>query len=371
MQKDKKSAGSKPMVLLLFGGRSTEHEVSVRSAENVKNALDREKYDLLLIGIDKRGRWVLVDDPDFFRNNSIVSYEEMSEVYLPPVPGSRTLTMVRKDRRLGPIDVVFPLLHGSFGEDGTVQGLLRLCDLPFVGADVLGSAVGMDKDFMRRLLREAGIPVPRFRAFRWCDPIDTALLRKDLGFPLFVKPANLGSSVGISRVQGEDEFKTAVEMAFCYDTKIVVEEEIVGREIECSVLGNESPVASVPGEIVPVHEFYSYEAKYIDEEGARLLVPADLKASEKERIQRLAVESFFVLGCEGLARVDFFLKNDGSVVVNEINTLPGFTSISMYPKLWVESGIAQSELVERLIALGFERHEREKRLLRSFSLPGE
>jgi D-alanine-D-alanine ligase len=360
----------KPVVLLVFGGRSAEHEVSVRSAENVHGALDREMYDELLIGIDRRGRWVLIDDPDFFRSNSVVSYHEEKEVYLPPVPGNRMLYMVQGEGKIGPVDIVFPLLHGSFGEDGTLQGLLKLCDIPFVGASVLGSAVGMDKDFMKRLLREAGIPIPRFKVLHWYDPDDIPLLKKELGFPLFVKPANLGSSVGISKVRNDEELRKAIERALEYDTKIVVDEGIEGRELECAVLGNESPVASSPGEIIPTHEFYSYEAKYIDEKGARLMVPADLKPAMAEEIRKLAVKSFLALGCEGMARVDFFLKGDGSVLVNEINTIPGFTSISMYPKLWEEAGVGPTELVHRLIVLGFERFERERTLLRSISSSG-
>ena len=288
---------NKTGVLLLFGGRSTEHEVSVRSAHNVYDALDREKYDIFLVGIAKKGLWSLIEDPDFFRKDSVVSCDRGKEVCLVPAPGNRSLRMVKTGESHGPVDVAFPLLHGSFGEDGTIQGLLRLCDIPFVGADVLGSAVGMDKDIMKRLLRDAGIPVPRFRVFRRTDRIDPSLLDDDPGFPLFVKPANLGSSVGISRVRERNGLRAAVEKAFRYDTKIVVEEEVLGREIECAVLGNEAPFASVPGEIVPADGFYSYEAKYIDEEGARLIVPADLEPSQKEEIRRLSVESFTVLGC--------------------------------------------------------------------------
>jgi D-alanine-D-alanine ligase len=367
MGRKKRTAGEKLRVLLLFGGRSAEHEVSVRSAENVQRALDRDRYELLLVGIDRRGRWVFIDDPDFFRSNSAVLSREEQEVYLSAVPGNRMLYLVQQKAPIGPVDVVFPLLHGSFGEDGTIQGLLKLCDIPFVGASVLGSAVGMDKDVMKRLLRDAGIPITKFSVLHWHEPVDLSLLKKELDFPLFVKPANLGSSVGISKVYDEAGLLTAVQRAFDFDTKIVVEEAVQGRELECAVLGNELPIASLPGEIIPTHEFYSYEAKYIDENGARLLVPADLMAAEAEEIRRLAVESFVVLGCEGMARVDFFLKTDGGVIVNEINTIPGFTNISMYPKLWEEAGVSQTELVSRLIALGLERYEREQRLLRSIS----
>jgi D-alanine-D-alanine ligase len=262
------------------------------------------------------------------------------------------------------LDVIFPVLHGPFGEDGTVQGLLKLANIAFVGAGVLGSAVGMDKDVMKRLLRDAGIPIARFIAVSRYSSKQTGFddVRGRLGLPLFVKPANLGSSVGIHKVSHRNQFERAVRDAFNYDNKILVEECINGREIECSVLGNDKPIASVPGEILPRHEFYSYEAKYLDENGAVLEIPAKLLPDTAERIRQLAIQTFSVLCCEGMARVDFFLRNGKEIIVNEINTIPGFTRISQYPKLWEATGISYTELIDRLIQLAIERFEREKRL---------
>jgi D-alanine-D-alanine ligase len=263
---------------------------------------------------------------------------------------------------LGPIDVVFPILHGPFGEDGTVQGLLKLADLPFVGAGVLGSAVGMDKDVMKRLLRDAGIPIGKFLAYRRADKIRFAQVKKVLGLPLFVKPANLGSSVGISKVSKPGEFAAAVKEAFRYDNKIVIEEFIRGREVECSVLGNDRPIASLPGEIIVNRDFYSYDAKYLDAQAARLEIPAKLPRAVIRKVRAIALRTYEVLGCEGMGRVDFFVAADGAVLVNEINTIPGFTKISMYPKMWQASGISYPKLIDRLIQLALARHRAEKRL---------
>lgn len=260
------------------------------------------------------------------------------------------------------IDVVFPVLHGPYGEDGTIQGLLKLANLPFVGAGVLGSAVGMDKDVMKRLLRDSGIPVAKFLVFRKGEEFSFEKVIKNLGLPIFVKPANLGSSVGITKVKRKSDFKRAVKNAFSFDNKILLEEAVKAREIECSVLGNENPIASIPGEIKPNHEFYSYEAKYIDENGAEAIIPANLPEKIVKRVQELSIQTFKALNCEGLGRVDCFLKEDGEVLVNEINTIPGFTNISMYPKLWEASGISQTELIDKLITLAIERFEKEKKL---------
>jgi D-alanine-D-alanine ligase len=258
--------------------------------------------------------------------------------------------------------VVFPILHGPFGEDGTVQGLLKLADLPFVGAGVLGSAVGMDKDVMKRLLRDAGIPIGKFLAYRRADKIRFAQVKKVLGLPLFVKPANLGSSVGISKVSKPGEFAAAVKEAFRYDNKIVIEEFIRGREVECSVLGNDRPIASLPGEIIVNRDFYSYDAKYLDAQAARLEIPAKLPRAVIRKVRAIALRTYEVLGCEGMGRVDFFVAADGAVLVNEINTIPGFTKISMYPKMWQASGISYPKLIDRLIQLALARHRAEKRL---------
>ncbi len=363
----------KVRVGILFGGRSAEHEVSLQSARNVIEAIDRDKYEPLLIGIDKQGRWHLSDEGKFLQKA-----DDPREIRLKRAESSVSLAPWSEEGRLmasgdgeGPpaVDVIFPILHGPMGEDGTVQGLLRLANLPFVGAGVLGSALGMDKDVMKRILRDAGIPIGRYFAFRHSQAgnIDFEALGRELGLPLFIKPANMGSSVGVSRVEDREAFEAAVREAFRYDTKILIEEFIPGREIECSVLGNEDPIASLPGEIVPQHEFYSYEAKYLDENGALLKIPAQLSPVLTEAVRDLAVRAFQALCCEGMARIDCFLTRGDRFVVNEINTIPGFTRISMYPKLWEASGISYAELIDRLIELAIERHQRESRLETSFT----
>jgi len=351
---------------ILFGGKSAEHEVSLRSAKNVYDALDKEKYEPVLIGIDKRGKWLLEDRSRFLLENGNTKQEEKGEsVALVPQSDGAVTNLERPGER-EKIDVVFPVLHGTFGEDGTVQGLLKLANIPFVGAGVLGSAIGMDKDVMKRILRDAGIPIARFKTFREGDTLEFQEIARALGVPLFIKPANLGSSVGVHKARTEEEFRAAVRDAFIYDRKILVEEYIKGREIECSVLGNEEPIASLAGEVIPTHEFYSYEAKYLDENGAALEVPAKLSGEIMKQVQDMAVRAFKALECEGMARVDFFLKENGDLFVNEINTIPGFTSISMYPKLWEATGISYSELVDRLIMLAIERFEKESRLKTSY-----
>jgi D-alanine-D-alanine ligase len=354
---------------IVFGGRSAEHEVSLQSAKNVLEALDRQKYDPVLIGIDREGRWRLDEQTrtlfESARPLPNLTADSPREVALVARGEQSRLLDLSDDQELGKLDVVFPVLHGPYGEDGSVQGLCRLANMPCVGAGILGSAVGMDKDVMKRLLRDAGIPIARFVTLLRGKPgPDFASLKAELGTPLFVKPANLGSSVGISRVESEKEFRTALAAAFEYDTKIVVEECIIGREIECAVLGNADPQASIPGEIVTGggHSFYDYEAKYLDEKGAVLRIPAPLDGAVAEKVRSLACKAFTVLCCEGLARVDMFVKESGEVLVNEINTIPGFTRISMYPKLWEASGISYRELVDRLIALAIERHRNEQGL---------
>ncbi len=353
-------------VAILFGGKSAEHEISLLSAKNIAEAIDQRKYQVVLIGIDKKGVWTL--------NRTLPSGKSI----LPSLPSGKTsksLALVpgREVKQLvshsnfqppGPIDVVFPVLHGPFGEDGTVQGLLKLANVPFVGASVLGSAVGMDKDVMKRLLRDAGIPSVKFLVLDRSSSggIKFEKVKQYLNLPAFVKPANLGSSVGINKVKNRKQFESAVKEAFKFDNKILVEESIQGREIECSVLGNDQPIASVPGEIITHHDFYSYEAKYQNEKGAVLEIPAKLPVATVHKIQDLAIKTFKVLCCEGMARVDFFLKNNQEVLVNEINTIPGFTKISMYPKLWEASGISYTKLIDRLIQLALERFKREKKL---------
>jgi D-alanine-D-alanine ligase len=353
---------------ILFGGRSAEHEVSLQSAKNIIDAIDTDKYEVVLIGIDKKGQWHPDEGSRLLLTTTQAGLAKLPEqgenIALVPGKQNDQLVTLSGEQQLGPVDVIFPVLHGPFGEDGTVQGLLKLANIPFVGAGVLGSAVGMDKDVMKRLLRDAGIPIARFLVANRYPPskIDFDAAKAELGVPLFIKPANLGSSVGIHKVKDRAEFDDAISDAFNYDNKVLIEECIHGGEIECSVLGNDNPIASVPGEVLPRHEFYSYEAKYLDENGAVLEIPAKLAPETSERIRQLAIRTFSALCCEGMARVDFFLKNDGEILVNELNTIPGFTRISMYPKLWEATGISYRELVERLIQLAIERFEREKRL---------
>ncbi|MDR3341882.1 MAG: D-alanine--D-alanine ligase [Treponema sp.] len=364
---------------ILFGGKSAEHEVSLQSAKNVFDAIDREKYSPMLIGIDKSGRWLLNDESQFLLDaddpKRIRLNGSSDSVALIPESGGviANLSALKNDQPVGmrSIDVIFPILHGPFGEDGTVQGLLKLANLPFVGSGVLGSAVGMDKDVMKRLLRDAGLPIGTFLTCSSHEAVPAFEgVTELLGLPLFVKPANMGSSVGVSKVHDAEEYARALQEAFAYDRKIILEEYIKGRELECAVLGNEDPVASVPGEVISSHEFYSYDAKYIDEKGATVEIPAKIPEDTAKAIQELAIKTFRVLSGEGLARVDFFLKPGDCadrIIINEINTLPGFTKISMYPKLWEASGISYTELIDRLIELAFQRFETEKRLKTTYN----
>jgi D-alanine-D-alanine ligase len=350
---------------ILFGGKSAEHEVSIQSAKNIYEAIDKIKYHVTMIGISKQGQWHLDNS---FAQGIIPSHVEHSEnpekiLALVTGTGERQFVALNGTNPVEKLDVIFPVLHGPFGEDGTVQGLLKLANIPFVGAGVVGSAVGMDKDVMKRLLRDAQLPnAKHLLLFKYPGGDPNPGYREivaQLGLPFFVKPANLGSSVGISKVNNEEEFGQAVTEAFKYDHKLVVEKNIVGREIECSVLGNENPIASLPGEIINRHSFYSYEAKYLDENGAILDIPAKLSPEIIAKVQQVAIKTYTVLCCEGLARVDVFVTDEGEVLVNEINTLPGFTKISMYPKLWEVSGISYTELIDRLIQLALEKHQKD------------
>ncbi len=363
-------------VAVLFGGRSGEHEISLRSARSIVSAIDRGRFALSLVGIDHAGAWHLLDEPAFLALTAVPDARVEgvgTPVTLSPSPTRGALVdLTTPTRSLARVDVVFPILHGTFGEDGTVQGLLDLADLPYVGAGVLGSAVGMDKDVQKRLLRDAGIPIVPFRTVthrQWTTARDALQASvAALGLPVFVKPANLGSSVGITKVSNLAHLPAAVAAALQYDTKVLIEAGVDAREIECAVLGNDAPTASVPGEIRPRGDFYSYEAKYIDADGAALLIPAPLSPDDSARVQRLAVQAFAVLECAGMARVDFFLERaTGSLYVNEINTIPGFTTISMYPKLWECSGTPYPALITRLIELAMERHAERARLLRAYA----
>lgn len=349
---------------ILFGGKSAEHEVSVRSARNVYDALDREKFEPVLIGIDPQGKWLAADSKKLLEapadaTDRRVDANEGEAVLVIPESGGEL--MPEGYGESNKVDVVMPILHGPFGEDGTVQGLLKLADIPFVGPGVLGSAVGMDKDVMKRLLRDAGVAVGDYVAVRRGEQLEDSRV-DELGLPLFVKPANLGSSVGISKVSDRSKLQEALDQAFLYDNKVLIERAITGREFECGVLGNEHPEASVVGEVLPARDFYSYEAKYIDENGAAVVIPADIPPEVAEEIRKIAAKTFQVLECEGLSRVDVFVTPDNHVIVNEINTLPGFTSISMYPKLWEATGVSYTNLITKLIDLAIERHERDKQL---------
>jgi D-alanine-D-alanine ligase len=388
----------KVRVGILFGGRSGEHEVSLLSAASVFKAIAQNKYEVVPIGITKEGRWVTSSDAERLLHGKPLEHESRhlragdpeetpaaavlasgEAVVVPPEPkqsgivpfqSDRALTRRAADRAIN-VDIIFPLLHGTFGEDGTIQGLLELADLPYVGAGVLGSSAGMDKDIMKSLFRAAGLPIVKHVTIlrgEWEEEPKKLqkLVESKLKYPVFVKPANLGSSVGISKAHDRKELGPAIEEAARYDRKIVIEEGVGGkkqkaREIECAVLGNDKPEASVLGEIVPCKEFYDYDAKYLDE-GSELIIPAKLTKSETKKARELAVLAFKAVDCSGLARVDFLMDpKTRKIYLNEINTMPGFTSISMYPKLWGATGLHYPELIERLLQLGLERHADKKR----------
>ena len=358
---------------ILFGGRSGEHEVSLISAASLLKAVDRTKYDVIPIGITREGQWrvgatprELAGQPErlladvLARGQAVAASADPGGPHLLPIKSSQRGTPEPR------LEVIFPLLHGTFGEDGTVQGLLELADIPYVGAGVLASATGMDKDAMKRLFRDAGLPIVEWLLVLRSDwernpRAWTRRIARELGLPLFVKPANLGSSVGISKVRTLREIPDALDLAARYDRKIIVERGLDAREIECSVLGNEKPIASLPGEIIPVNEFYDYEAKYL-KKGSELVIPAKLGKRESRQVQQLAVRAFRAIDCAGMARVDFLLdRASRQLYLNEINTMPGFTPISMYPKLWEASGIPYPELIDRLVSLAMERHAEKRR----------
>ncbi len=358
---------------VLFGGRSGEHEVSLASAASVIRALDPEKYEPVLIGITKDGRWLVGSTaqkllPEVLKSGErvVLPSDPTAAALVPLTPGPSQPSVL--------VDVMFPVLHGTFGEDGTVQGLLELAGLPYVGAGVLASAVGMDKDVQKRLFKEAGLPIVPFLAIRrseWERDRVKVLraIKKKFRFPLFVKPATLGSSVGMTRVKAAHELTAAMDLAAEFGLKIIVERGIVGREIEVSVLGNDNVRASIPGEIVPHRDFYDYTAKYL-EQGTQLVIPANLSKKQVSTFQEYAVRAFRAIDGTGMARCDFFLeRRSGKIFVNELNTIPGFTSISMYPKLWEASGLPYPKLIERLIELALELHREKARTKYSIELP--
>src|SRR5215470_14767405 len=391
----------KHRVGILFGGRSGEHEISLLSAASVLKAIDRTKFEVLPIGITKQGRWLTAKDAEKLLRGEHAEDSRSAQlragdpeatapaavlasgeaVVVPPEPKQSGNAMVpfqsdsallrRASDRAINVDIIFPVLHGTFGEDGTIQGLLELADIPYVGAGVLGSAAGMDKDVMKSLFKAAGLPIVKHVTVlrsAWEDEPKKVqkLVDKNLKYPVFVKPANLGSSVGISKAHDRKELGPAIEEAAKFDRKIVIEEGVGGkknkaREIEVSVLGNDQPEASVPGEIVPCKEFYDYNAKYLDE-GSELVIPAKLTKSETRKIRELAIRAFQAVDGSGLSRVDFLMDpKSRKIYLNEINTMPGFTSISMYPKLWAATGLKYPDLIEKLIQLGLERHADKKK----------
>ncbi|MFM2479879.1 D-alanine--D-alanine ligase [Celerinatantimonas sp. YJH-8] len=352
----------KTRVAVLFGGRSAEHEVSLQSAVNVIAAIDPEKYEAVLIGIDHQGNWYL-NNPDKPLLNSphpaALSFDaQTQQVSFVVSEQQGQLMVIGSNERLA-VDVIFPILHGPYGEDGSVQGLARLANVACVGSDILGSAVGMDKDIAKRLLRDAGLEVADFIALRHSQ-LNAELpnrVTQQLGFPVYVKPANMGSSVGVSKVSSPEALLSCLNKAFEYDTKVMIEAAVTGREIECAVLGNDEPqVSEVIGEIITDDQFYSYDRKYIDEDGAKLQIPADVSATVLNKVQQVALATYRCLEARGMARVDMFLTDDEHVIVNEINTLPGFTAISMYPKLWQASGMSPKALVSELIELALAEH---------------
>ncbi|MEQ1575809.1 MAG: D-alanine--D-alanine ligase family protein [Vicinamibacterales bacterium] len=381
---------------VIYGGRSGEHEVSVASAASIIRHLDRTRFDPVPIRIEKDGRWTLADKPPMSVSAAEVlehgrldvarPAKSRRETFLVAHPGDDTLVTVERRDLADPrqadnsamvtglgLDVIFPVLHGPYGEDGTVQGLLELANVPYVGAGVLGSAVGMDKAVMKTLFAAAGLPiVPHMVVIRsqWerDAPALTARAAATLTYPVFVKPANLGSSVGISKAKTHEEFAAAMTLALQFDRKIVIEAAVPNaREIECGVLGNDAPEASIPGEIVPSREFYDYEAKYLDE-GSTPIIPAPLLESQVRDVQRLSIEAFRAVDGAGMSRVDFLLARDtGAMYVNEVNTIPGFTTISMYPRMWEASGLPYPSLIDRLITLALERHAEKQHLRTSIT----
>ncbi len=341
-------------VAVLFGGRSGEHEVSIVSARNVMDALDRERWEVVPIGITKRGDWMTPGETQAALDAGARAFEG---------PAQPMLLSGEAIEALASCDVAFPLVHGTYGEDGRLQGLLEMADLPYAGAGVTASAIGMDKAVMKALFREAGIPVADYAVVRAWEVEDDeaaarAYIEETIGYPCFVKPANGGSSVGITRVRSREDLAEAWAAAFAYDDKAVVEKEVRGQEVECSVLGNERPQASIVGEIVPDRDFYDYDSKYSAESRTELHIPARIAPEVAERVRELAVRMYQVMGCEGYARVDFFVANGTDVIANEVNTIPGFTNISMYPKLWEATGLPYRELLTRILELALERHAR-------------
>lgn len=364
---------------LLFGGRSGEHEVSIASALSVYNALDKSRYEVTLIAIDKEGRWLLPDPRPLLAQANDPMHVRMARTNeafgLVPYPSAQQMVAIEdnRDAKIPHVDVILPILHGTFGEDGTIQGLLELAQIPYAGSGVLGSAIGMDKDVARRLLRAEGIQTVPTVCLRKHEFTANAAalcenLMKEMPLPLFVKPANAGSSVGVHKVKTREQLRPALEDAFAFDTKVLAERAIDARELEISVLGNDQPKCSVVGEAIPHHEFYDYSAKYLDENGVSFEIPAkNVPAAVIENIQAWATKAFRALECRGMARIDFFLdRKTGELYLNEINTIPGFTKVSMYPKMWEAAGLSYGALLDELIRLALENFEQRKALKTSY-----
>ncbi len=370
----------KVRVGVIFGGRSGEHEVSLMSAKGVIEALDRDKYEIVPIGITKEGRWLACGDPMLALSTGTVAGSQPAALLAEPSQQGLMILETAKAQgalravQAGRIDVVFPVLHGPYGEDGTVQGLLELAGIPYVGAGVTASAVGMDKVLFKDVMRAHGLPVVPDLVIKrktWEESPEQAVadIEEQLGYDVFVKPANLGSSVGISKAHSQEELRRALDEAARYDRKLLVERAVDAREIEISVLGNDDPQVSVPGEIVPGNEFYDYAAKYLDGT-SQLLIPAPIPESTAKRAQQIAVEAYQAIDCAGMARADFLLdRKSGEIYISEVNTIPGFTSISMYAKLWEASGIPYTGLIDRLIQLALERHLDRSRSATSYKAP--
>ncbi len=345
---------------IVFGGRSAEHQVSLQSAKSIIQAIDKTKYEPVLIGITQSGQWLLNESTDCLLNSDDPETIELDQNGQPMtlIAGQNRGEVINTQSNHGvdQIDVLFPVLHGPYGEDGSIQGLAKLANIPCVGSGIIGSAVGMDKDFSKRLLKHAGLKVADYVLVRNGTLTEERIaeIEDRLNYPVFVKPANMGSSIGVSKASNREELMTAVLLAAKHDRKILVETAIVGREIECAVLGNWDPQASVCGEIAAHHGFYDYSSKYIESDGADLMIPAKLTEQQQARIQQVSVEAFIALECRGLSRIDVFLTPDDEIYVNEINTIPGFTKISMYPKLWEQSGISYTNLIDKLIQLAID-----------------
>jgi len=356
----------KPKIALVFGGMSAEHEISVQSAKSIYHAINKEKYKLFLIWIDKEGAWHLVKDDKVNFYDWMPSQQNKGRkiITVSLVKGSDFVSIINMSNfsYITDIDLFFPILHGPNGEDGSMQGLLKFYNIPFVGSGILGSAICMDKDVMKRLLRDANLPITDFLVLNRKEKISYTDISHELGNIVFVKPANMGSSVGISKVSNEEEYNLAIRKAFEYDKKIILESCVEGRELECAVLGNQEPMASKPGEIITKKFFYTYEAKYEDMNSTILQIPANLDEKIISDIQNISIKSYKTLCCEVMARVDLFLTKQNNVIINEINTIPGFTKMSMYPKLWEVSGIPYHELIDKLIDLAIERFKSEKDL---------